>query len=147
MCCHAVPASAGGGLVSGLLLAAEALTLHESPLCSIWQSVRRLAIVGMGVFALGLHTVRASRQGDWRAPSARGLCPQYRRTDDRRIHGPGINRQSRCLSAHHLAMNHWLDQFAYRQDPGLFVFFASGIAVLLVTWLTGRRSGAANRVA
>ena len=57
MCCHAVPASAGGGLVSGLLLAAEALTLHEAPLCSIWQSVRRLAIVGMGVFALGLHTV------------------------------------------------------------------------------------------
>ncbi|MFP6590557.1 MAG: hypothetical protein VCE12_08545 [Candidatus Latescibacterota bacterium] len=33
-------------------------------------------------------------------------------------------------------MNHWLDQFAYRQDSGLFVFFASGIAVLLVTWLT-----------
>ena len=46
-----------------------------------------------------------------------------------------------------LAMNHWLDQFAYRQDPGLSVFFASGIAVLLVTWLTGGRSGAANRVA
>jgi len=44
-------------------------------------------------------------------------------------------------------MNHWLDQFAYRQDPGLPVFFASGIAVLLVTWLTGGRSGAANRVA
>jgi hypothetical protein len=47
----------------------------------------------------------------------------------------------------YLAMNHRLDQFAYRQDPGLFVFFASGIAVLLVTWLTGGRSGAANRVA
>ena len=45
-----------------------------------------------------------------------------------------------------LAMNHWLDQFAYRQDSGLFVFFG-GIAVLLVTWLTGGRSGAANRVA
>ena len=30
----------------------------------------------------------------------------------------------------------WLDQFAYRQNPSLFVFFASGIAVLLIAWLT-----------
>ena len=121
--------------------------LHESPLCSIWQSVRRLAIVGMGVFALGFHTVeRRGREIGVRrvlGVSARSIVVLL--TGE--FTGLVLTASLVVCPLIYQAMNHWLDQFAYRQDPGLFVFFASGIAVLLVTWLTGGRSGAANRVA
>ena len=33
-------------------------------------------------------------------------------------------------------MNHWLDQFCLSTRPRTVRFFVSGIAVLLVTWLT-----------
>ena len=90
----------------------------------------------MGVFALGLHTVeRRGREFGVRrvlGVSARSIVVLLT------VEVPGLVLTASLVVCPliYLAMNHWLDQFAYRRDPRLFVFFASGIAVLLVTWLT-----------
>ena len=99
-------------------------------------SLLAIAIAGMGVFALGLHTVeRRGREIGVRrvlGVSARSIVVLL--TGE--FTGLVLTASLVVCPLIYLAMNHWLDQFAYRQDPGLFVFFASGIAVLLVTWLT-----------
>ena len=99
----------------------------------------------MGVFALGLHTVerRGREIGVRRVLGASTRSIVVLLTGE--FTGLVLTASLVVCPLIYLAMNHWLDQFAFRQDPGLFVFFASGIAVLLVTWLTGGRSGAANR--
>ena len=90
----------------------------------------------MGVFALGLHTVerRGREIGVRRVLGASTRSIVVLLTGE--FTGLVLTTSLVVCPLIYLAMNHWLDQFAFRQDPGLFVFFASGIAVLLVTWLT-----------
>lgn len=95
-----------------------------------------VAIACMGAFALGLHAVeRRSKEIGVRkvlGATARDIVFLL----SGQFTGLVLRANLVAWPIAYLAMDRWLDQFAYRQNPGLLVFLASGLSVLIVAWLT-----------
>jgi len=99
-------------------------------------SLLAVAIACMGAFALGLHAVeRRSKEIGVRkvlGATSRNIVMLL----SAEFTGLVLRANLAAWPVAYLAMDRWLDQFAYRQNPGLFVFLASGLSVLIIAWLT-----------
>jgi putative ABC transport system permease protein len=116
----------------------EALYRSEERLAQVLSlfSLLALAVAGMGVFALGLHEVAQRR----REISIRKVLGASAARIVSLLTGQLTGSLAVASVVAWIAVDHvmgpWLDQFAYRADPGAWVYAMSALAMLLTAWLT-----------